>query len=94
MFVECFGGGLPAEGFTGSTVQSCGDSVQVASGVSAEVGAFGEVLSEETVGVLVGTTLPWCLGVAEVDVQVGFYSELGVLGHSVPWSQVNERRSC
>ena len=50
MFVECFGGGLPAEGFTGSTVQSCGDSVQVVPGVSAEVGAFGEVLAEEAVG--------------------------------------------
>ena len=30
MFVEGLGGGLPAEGFAGSTVQSCGDSVQVA----------------------------------------------------------------
>ena len=81
MFVEGFGGGLPAEGFAGSTVQSRGDSVQVVPGVSAEVGAFGEVLTEETVGVLVGPTLPWCLGVAEVDIQIGIYAELSVLGH-------------
>ena len=79
MFVEGLGGGLPVEGFLGSTVECCGDSVQVASGVSAEVGAFGEVLAEETVGVLVGSTLPWCLGVAEVDIEIGVYSELGVL---------------
>ena len=81
MFVEGFGGGLPIEGFAGSTVQCCGDSVQVASGVSAEIGAFGEVLSEETVGVLVGATLPGTLGVAEVDIEIGVYSELSVLGH-------------
>ena len=31
--------------------------------------------------VLVGASLPWCLGVAEVDVEVGIYSELSVLGH-------------
>ena len=36
-----------------------------------EVGAFGEVLAEQTVGVLVGAALPWTLGVAEVDVEVG-----------------------
>ena len=49
--------------------------------MSVEVGAFGEVLAEETVGVLVGSALPWTLGVAEVDVEVGVCAELGVLGH-------------
>ena len=81
MFVEGLGGGLPAEGFAGSTVQSCGDSVQVAPGVSAEIGAFREVLAEQTVGVLVGATLPGTLGVAEVNIEIGVYSELSVLGH-------------
>ena len=81
MFVEGLAGGLPAEGFTGSTVQSRGDGVQVVSGVSAEVGAFGEVLAEQAVGVLVGSTLPGTLGVAEVDVKIGVYAELSVLGH-------------
>ena len=50
MFGEGLGGGSPAEGFPGSTVQSCSYGVEVVSGVSAEVGAFGEVLAEETVG--------------------------------------------
>ena len=49
--------------------------------MSAEIGAFREVLAELTVGVLVGSTLPRCLGVAEVDVKIGVYSELSVLGH-------------
>ena len=78
MFVEGLRGGLPVEGFAGSTVESCGDGVRVVSRVSAEVGAFGEVLTEETVGVLVGSTLPWCLGVAEVDGEVGIYTERSV----------------
>ena len=38
-------------------------------------------MTEETVGVLVGSTLPWTLRVAEVDVEVGIYAELSVLGH-------------
>ena len=49
--------------------------------MSGEVGAVGEVLAEETVGVLVGSTLPWTLRVAEVDGGVGVCAELGVLGH-------------
>ena len=39
--------------------------------MSVEVGAVGEVLAEETVGVLVGSTLPGTLRVAEVDIEVG-----------------------
>ena len=81
MFVEGLGGGLPVEGFAGSTVECCGDGVEVVPGVSVEVGAVGEVLAEETVGVLVGSALPWALGVAEVDGQVGVCAELSVLGH-------------
>ena len=49
--------------------------------MSVEVGAFGEVLAEETVGVVVGSTLPGTLGVAEVDVEVGLCAELSMLGH-------------
>ena len=81
MFVEGLGGGLVAEGFVGSAVECCGDSVQVVACVSVEVGAVGEVLAEETVGVLVGSALPGTLGVAEVDGQVGVCAELGVLCH-------------
>ena len=45
------------------------------------VGAVGEVLAEEAVGVVVGAALPGTLGVAEVDVEVGVCAELCVLGH-------------
>ena len=35
-----------------------------------QVGAFGEVLSEQAVGVLIGTTLPWTSRIAEVHIDV------------------------
>ena len=36
-----------------------------------EVGAFREVLSKKTVGVLIGAALPGAMRVAEVDVEIG-----------------------
>ena len=79
--VEGLGGGLPVEGFAGSGVERVSDGVEVVARVSGEVGAFGEVLAKEPVGVLVGASLPWTLGVAEVDVEAGVDAQLGVLGH-------------
>ena len=50
--------------------------------VSGEVGAFGEVLAEQAVGVLVGAALPGAVRVAEVDLdQPAVDPELGVLRH-------------
>ncbi len=81
MFVEGFGWGFPVEGFSGSGVEGVSDCVEVVWGVSGEVGAVGEVLAQQAVGVLVGAALPWGLRVAEPDVEAGGYAELGVLGH-------------
>ena len=36
-----------------------------------QVGAFREVLSQHTNGVLIGTALPWTLRIAEVNINVG-----------------------
>lgn len=46
-----------------------------------EVGAFGEEVTDQAVGVLVGWALPGAVGVAEVDFAVCGDAELGVLGH-------------
>ena len=45
-----------------------------------EVGAFREVLSKKTVGVLIGATLPWAVRVAEVDVEIGGQRQALVIG--------------
>jgi hypothetical protein len=44
-----------------------GDGGEVVGAVPGEVGAFGEVLAQQPVGVLVGGALPRALRVAEVD---------------------------
>ena len=73
----------------------CGrDSSDVARTVPIEVSPFGEVLgSRQSVGVLVRAALPRTAGVAEEDVQPSVDTQLSVLGHLAPWSQVRDRRS-
>ena len=39
------------------------------------VGAFGEVLSEQAISVLIGTPLPRALRITEVDIDVGRQAE-------------------
>jgi hypothetical protein len=75
---EAFGGGVPAEGFAWSAVEFGGDGGEVFAGVAGEVGAFGEVLAEQAVGVFVGSALPGRVWVAEVDGHAGGGGELVV----------------
>src|SRR5258708_13973699 len=75
---ELLGWFEPAQGLTGSVVERVGRGVEVVLAVEGEVGALGEVLAEQSVGVLVGASLPGAVGVAEVDVHVGVDAELGM----------------
>jgi hypothetical protein len=47
----------------------------------AQVGALGQVLAEQAVGVLVGAALPGAARVTELDLDTGVNRELQVLGH-------------
>src|ERR671919_623790 len=80
MLVEGLGGGAPAERLAGSGVECGGDGLDVVAVPAGEVGALGEVLAQEAVGVLVGAALPWAVWVGEVDGETGVDFELGVLG--------------
>src|SRR5512143_4328511 len=93
MLVEGFGGGLPAEGLAGSAVERCGDRVKFRRAVSAQVGALGEVLAEQAVGVFVRAALLGAVRVAEVDGQPGVDAEPACWAISAPWSQANDLRS-
>ena len=64
-----------------SAVECSRDSSKVASTVPIEVSTFGEVLAQQTVGVLVRTTLPRAAGIAEENLQPSVDTQLGVLGH-------------
>ena len=59
-----------SECFAGPVVEFLGDRVEVVLGVCAQVGALGEVLAQQPVGVLVGAALPRGVRVAEVDLHV------------------------
>ena len=62
------GRGFPAEGLAGPGVQLRRDRVQVLFAVHGQVGALGEVLAQQPVGVLVAAPLPGRMRIAEVDV--------------------------
>src|SRR5262245_59834669 len=56
-----------AEALAGTGVEFGGDTVAVGLGEVAEVRAFGEVLSDEPVGILAGATFPGMMRRSEVD---------------------------
>src|SRR4051794_18685682 len=80
VLVKDLGGGSPSERLAGPAVERVGDGGKVVGAVSREVGALGEVLPEQAVGVLVGAALPGALRVAEVHLQARVDLQLGVLG--------------
>ena len=71
MLVERFGGGLPAECLAGPVVERGGDCFDLFCIPPGQVGAFGEVLAQEPVGVFVRAALPWTVRVGEVDRDTG-----------------------
>jgi len=58
-----------------------------------EIHPFGEVLSQQSIGVLVGTPLPGMLRIAEVHLHIGGQREALVIGHlfaSIPGQRLIE----
>ncbi len=53
-----------------SVVQAVCDDVEVGLGVDRKIGALGQVLAQQPVGVLADAALPGAVGVAEVDLHV------------------------
>ncbi len=65
----------------GSIVQAVGNGVQFSLGVHRQIGALGQVLPQQPVGVLAGTALPGAVGVAEVHLDARARGELTVARH-------------
>ena len=55
--------------------------MQIAGAMDAEIRSFGEVLPQQSIGVLVGSPLPGTLRVAEVHLQTSVNCELCMLTH-------------
>src|SRR5918995_6930674 len=69
------------EGLAGSVVEAAGEAGEVIGGVDAQVRAFGHVLAQQAVGVLIRAALPGTVRVTEVDGDAGVDGEGGVAGH-------------
>src|ERR1022692_4308634 len=63
--------GFKLQGLAWSLVELTCHFVQIGLRVHRQVGSLGKVLSQQTIGVLVGTALPRTLRIAEVNVDVG-----------------------
>jgi hypothetical protein len=64
-----------------SVGQAVGYGVEFGLGVCRQIGALGQVLPQQSVGVLAGSTLPRAMGVAEVDLRARAGREFAVASH-------------
>src|SRR3954454_7540477 len=78
---ESFGRCLPIKSLARAAVQLHGDGVEVFLAKARQARALREVLAQQPVGVLVGTSLPGAMRVAKVDVDPRRDAEQPVLGH-------------
>ena len=78
--------GLPVEGFAWPVVERRGDGFDFLGGPACEVGAFGEILTQQAIGVLIRPALPrlsTILGTASTAQNLGPLAALAVGGYIV-----------
>ena len=71
------------EGVSGArpAVQTVGNGVKFVLTVDGKVGAFGQILAQQAVGVFTRAALPWAVRVAEVHLHTGGGGELCMPRH-------------
>jgi len=74
--VEDLAGRSEAEAFAGPVVDLADIGAELFGGDLAQIGAFGQVLAQQAVGVLVGAPLPGMIGMGEVDGQIQLLFQL------------------
>ena len=67
--MDAFEGGLEVQTLSGSVVQRPDVGLQLLGCDLRQIGAFGQVLTQQAVGVLIGPAFPRVIGVGEVDRQ-------------------------
>src|SRR5215218_3094248 len=73
--------GSPAQRLSRPCVEGGCHGSDLLGAVHTQIGAFREVLTQQSVGVLVGATLPWAMRIAEVDLDACIDLETSMLGH-------------
>ena len=70
-----------AQAFSGSHVDFVGNEIDLLLAVARQIGALGQVLADQSVGVFIGAALPWAVRVAEVHGDAGglgeFFGSIG-----------------
>src|SRR5512144_2203201 len=79
--VKCLCGRFPAQRLSRPGVEGGRHRRDLLSAVRTQIGAFREVLTQQSVGVLVGATLPRALRIAEVDLDARIDLEACMLRH-------------
>lgn len=70
-----------SQSFAGAVVDFIGDGVQLFLAVARQIGAFGQVLANQPVGVLIAATLPWAVRIAKVHGHARVDGQLFVQRH-------------
>ena len=74
-------GALEAEALTRPNVQFVGNSIQLLLAVYRQIRAFGKVLADQSVDVLVAAALPGAVRVTELDRYAGLLGDLRMARH-------------
>jgi hypothetical protein len=77
---ESFGWGFEAQSLAWPFIELPSHSVQLRLRVHRQVGSLEKILPQQAVGVLIGSTLPRTLRIAEVDVDVGRHRNPPMIG--------------
>ena len=88
-----FQGRGKVETLSRARVQSVGDGVQLALGITGQVRTLGQVLAQQAIGVFVGATLPRRMRIGKEDLEREPLRQLLVLGHLFAPSYVSVFRS-
>jgi hypothetical protein len=93
--LECPGRSFKAQGLSWTLIEAQRYLVEIGLRAAGQVGFFGEVLSQQPVGIFVGASLPGALRITEEDLHIGGHGKALVFGHlaaSVPGQRTPERR--
>ena len=58
---------MPSKRLSGPCVEGGRHGRNIVGAMHAEIGAFRKILTQQSVGILIGTTLPWAVRIAEID---------------------------
>src|SRR5580698_10096030 len=78
---EQFGGSFPGQGFSGPGVHPPGDAVQLLLAADAQVGALGQILAQQSIGVFADAAFPRRVRVGKEDRNAGALLQALVMAH-------------